>query len=198
MAYIHTTPVNEAKGAVHEMYARQQQSLGYVPNYAKVFCHRPEVMGDWAALLAGIRRHMDARRFELVTFAAAHARESSYCTLAHGKALHDDFFSAEEVTAIARDPNAGPLSEAEAAMMAFAQRLARRPASITNDDVEALRAHGLSDAEIFDVAAAVAARCFFATLLDGVGALPDAIFGEMDPELAEALTVGRPIETGTT
>ena len=54
------------------MYRRQQATWGYVPNYAKVFCHRPEVMARWGALLAEIKRPMDKRRFELVTFVAAH------------------------------------------------------------------------------------------------------------------------------
>ncbi len=29
--------------------ARQEAHWGFVPNYAKVFCHRPEIMGLWAA-----------------------------------------------------------------------------------------------------------------------------------------------------
>ena len=60
---------------------------GFVPNYAKVFCHRPEVLARWGQLLAGIRRPMDKRRFELVTFAAAHELRNTACALAHGKAL---------------------------------------------------------------------------------------------------------------
>ena len=83
------------------MYARQQKHWGYVPNYAKVFCHRPEVMRRWAQLLAEIKRPMDKRRFELVTFVAAHELRSSLCTLAHGKTLIE-FFSAEDVMAMAR------------------------------------------------------------------------------------------------
>ena len=51
------------------MYDRSRRIYGYVPNYAKVFCHRPEVMALWAQLQAGIKTPMDKRRFELVTFA---------------------------------------------------------------------------------------------------------------------------------
>jgi hypothetical protein len=52
MAFIRTIPPGESKDAVREMYQRQQAAFGYVPNYAKVFCHRPEVMERWATLLA--------------------------------------------------------------------------------------------------------------------------------------------------
>jgi hypothetical protein len=44
MASIRTIPPGESKDAARETYQRQQASVGYVPNYAKVFCHRPEVM----------------------------------------------------------------------------------------------------------------------------------------------------------
>ncbi len=44
-----------------------------------------------------------------------------------------------------------------------------------------------------DVVLAAAARCFFSKTLDGLGVLPDASFRDLDPELREALVVGRPI-----
>ena len=43
------------------------------------------------------------------------------------------------------------------------------------------------------VAAAAAARCFFSKTLDALGAQADPVFAELDPELRDALTVGRPI-----
>ena len=87
MAFIETTPPDAAEGVVAAMYLRQQHAWGYVPNYAKVFCHRPEVLARWGQLLAEIRRPMDKRRFELVTFAAAYALDNTACALVHGKAL---------------------------------------------------------------------------------------------------------------
>ena len=38
-----------------------------------------------------------------------------------------------------------------------------------------------------------AARCFFSKTLDGIGALPDAHYRQLDPELLDVLVVGRPI-----
>ena len=58
MAFIRTTAPAKAQGEVLEMYQRQQASWGYVPNYARVFSHRPEIMTEWARLLAGIRRQV--------------------------------------------------------------------------------------------------------------------------------------------
>ena len=193
MAFIETTPVAEAAGNVRDMYARQEGAWGYVPDYAKVFCHRPEVMERWGRMLAAIKRPVDARRLELVTFAAAHELRNSSCTLAHGAALAR-IIDKETVLAIARGREGDVLSEADAAMVRFARRVASDASRITAGEVAALREiHGFSDAEIFDIATIAAARAFFTKVLDALGSEPDLGFMKLERDLRQALTVGRPI-----
>jgi len=194
MAFISTVPAAEATGDVRAMYERSQARMGYVPNYAKAFSLRPAVMAGWEALLTSVRASLDPRRYELVTLAAARVLRSSYCALAHGRILRERFYSGSELAAIVDDP-VERLTPAESALMAFAEQVARDASRITADDVQRLRDHGLSDAEIFDVVAAVAARCFFAKVLDGVGAEADPPLGELEDGLRERLTVGRTIAT---
>lgn len=193
MAFIGTTPPETARGTVREMYERQQARYGYVPNYAKVFCHRPEVMARWASLLAGIRSPIEPRRFELVTLAAAQALRNSYCSLAHGSALAE-LVAPAEVEAIATGIEPTPLSDAEVEMMRFARKVAVDASRVTAGDVARLQAHGFADEEIFDIAATAAARAFFAKLLDALGVEPDAVYRELPESLRKPLTVGRPIE----
>jgi hypothetical protein len=67
-------------------------------------------------------------------------------------------------------------------------------AAISQGDVDALRAAGLSDNDIADVVFAAAARSFFAKVLDGVGVNADhQLAAAFDPDVTEQLTVGRPI-----
>ena len=190
MAFIDTTPPESAEGTLAAMYLRQQRAWGYIPNYAKVFCHRPEVLARWGALLAEIRRPMDKRRFELVTFVAAHALGNS---MAHGKAL-GEFFSNEQIRAIASGRCDGILSEGEQAMVAYSRQVATAAQHTTAAQVAALRANGYTDAEIFDIAATAAGRAFFAKLIDALGVQLDSPFLELDESLRLALTVGRPID----
>jgi uncharacterized peroxidase-related enzyme len=198
MAFITTVPVAEAAGEVRAMYDKTQAALGYVPNYAKLFSHRPQVMAGWSGLLQSIRASLDARRYELVTLAAARALRSSYCMLAHGSVLRNRFYSAEQLAAIVGNTAGAELAAADAAAMAFAEQVARDASAITQADVQALREHGLSDTEIFDLAAAAAARCFFSKLLDALGAEPDAVYESLDDELKHQLTPGRPISRHAT
>lgn len=192
MSFIKSVPVSEATGDVRRMYEQNQARLGYVPNFAKVFGFRPHVMDSWAQLQKSIRSIMDPRRFELVTLASARALRCSYCSLAHGKHLASQFLSTEELTRIARGEERA-VEPAEAAIMAFAEKVVRQADSVTQEDIDRLRSHGLGDGEIFDVAAAAAARCFFSKLLDALGVEPDRSYEELAPELREALTVGRSI-----
>jgi uncharacterized peroxidase-related enzyme len=193
MAFINTVPPCEADGEVLAMYEHFQGKYDYVPNYAKVFSHRPEVMQLWSNLLYGVRRNMDKRRFELVTVAAAMAVKSTYCSLAHGAAL-TEYFGIQDLLAILQGTENGPLDDAERIMMKFAGNIARNAAGITFEEVEELKVHGFQDAEIFDIAAVATARTFFAQLCEGLGAIGDHAFFNMDPRLRRVLSVGRPIE----
>lgn len=193
MSFIKTTPASEATGEVRDMYERQEGAWGFVPDYAKVFCHRPEVMERWGKMLAAIKRSVDSRRLELVTFAAAHELRHSSCSLAHGNALAK-IIGKEAVIAIAKGEDSVVLTDGERAMMRFARQVVKDASRITAGEVAALREiHGFADQEIFDIAAIAASRSFFTKLLDALGSEPDVGFMKLDDDLRRALTVGRPI-----
>jgi alkylhydroperoxidase family enzyme len=193
MPFIKTTQPGDADDTVKAMYARQQAAWGFIPNYAKVFCYRPEVMARWGRLLAEIKRPMELRTFELVTFVAAHELRNTACTLAHGKALRE-FFTDGQIVAIAAGEFDGVLGEAEAALLRFARQVAKDASRITSGQVQALKDLGYSDAEIFDVTATAAGRAFFTKVLDALGVEPDAPFRGLEAAFREPLAVGRPID----
>lgn len=194
MSYITTPSEEAAEGTVRELYDADRAHYGYVPNFAKVFSLRPEVYQAWAGLNGAIKSGMALRTYELATLAAARTRRSSYCSLAHGKVLRDKFFAPGALAQIADDHHTAGLDPIDVAVMDFADRVAEAPTRITAEDIDALRDVGLSDQDIFDVVLATAARCFFSTVLDAVGAEADPQFRtSLEPELQAVLTVGRPI-----
>ena len=191
------TPDASAGEQTAAMYAQAEAGYGYLPNMVKAFGLRPEVMANWDVLLAGIKANMDLRRYELVTMAAARELKSSYCMLAHGSVLLRDIFTADEVRHVAENSNEAPIDEAERAIMRFAAKVVRDATAIEKPDVDALKRHGLSDAEIFDIVTAAAVRCFFSKTLDALGVQPDGIYDKLEPGLKASLVVGRAID-GTT
>ena len=192
MPFIDVIPDSEISPEVQAMYERQKSFWGFVPNYARVFCWRPEIMGLWAQLQVGIKRTMDKRRFELITFAAAHTLRSTLCSLAHGKALAK-YLSQEDVLKLARGEFPASLSVAEVAIVMFTRKMSRNASEVTAADIARLRDHGLADAEIFDVAAVAAARSFWTKVLESLGVEPDAPFHDLDAEFKHTLACGRPL-----
>ena len=87
--------------------------------------------------------------------------------------------------------NAG-LSPEEVAMMSFAQKMTTQASDISEDDIDELRGHGLPDEEVLDVVLACAARNFFSKTLDSLGVEPDDVYLELEPELIQVLSLGRP------
>ena len=198
MTYIRTIAPAEATGPVREMYDQTAAQWGFVPNWVQAFSERPDVRAGWLSLLNAIKAHLPQRTYELATLAAARALRNSYCVLAHGRVLAEQVFDAQTVAAIIENREHTPLEPRERAMMAFADRVVREADRISEQDIATLRGHGYSDAEIFDIAAAASARCFFAKLLDALGVEADASFNKVDPVFRDAAIVGRPLAHGTT
>jgi uncharacterized peroxidase-related enzyme len=194
MAFIETVSDGEAQGAAAELLERTREEKGDVPNFIRMFAHRPDVYAAWERLLKAIRDRMDRRRYELATIAAARRLRSSYCMLAHTAVLVDlGFYEPGGIRAIASDHRAAGLDPVDVAVMDLAERVAGDATSITQEDVDRARAAGLTDPEIFDVVLAASLRAFFTKTLDAVGVEPDSSYRELDPQLKDVLVVGRPI-----
>jgi len=194
MSYLNTPAEAPAEHDAVQLYETDSARAGYVHNFTKVFALRPAVYDAWAQLNTTIRAGMDLRRYELATLAAARRLRSSYCTLAHGTLLRDRFHDAATVQRIAADHHDAGLDPTDVAIMDFAEKVAGDPTAITAADVDTLRQQGLSDADVFQVVLAAAARCFFSTVIEAVGTEPDSHYRtSVEPELQQVLTVGRPI-----
>jgi uncharacterized peroxidase-related enzyme len=183
-----------AQGEVAEYYQGQRAAWGFLPNYAPAFSSRPDVARAWNALNLAVRGGMDRRRFEIATIAAARARRSTYCTAAHSAFLRDVCGDEAAMQAIAEAPDGSALPEQDRAVYVFASKVAADASSVGQDDVDALRSAGLSDAEVADVVFAVGARLFFTAVLDGLGAeLDQQTASTFAPALLQSMVVGRPV-----
>jgi alkylhydroperoxidase family enzyme len=115
--------------------------------------------------------------------------------LAHGGVLASQFYDEQRVVQIVADRSTADLDETDRAVMDLAAKVAADATSVSAEDVGRLKRLGRSDAEIFDVVAAAAARAFLTKVIDGLGFQPDSAYAELAPELRDALVIGRPIET---
>ena len=185
--FIRTTAEAEAQGKLREIYEGDRKNLGFVPNSTTVFSLRPDVLEAWRAFQGSIRKNLRLRRYELVTLAAAQALRCRYCLLAHGAILTRNGVSVGQLRAILTDFHDAGLEPAEVAIMEFAQKIARSADGMAQSDVDALRALGLEDVEILDIALTATMRSFASKTFNALGAGADPLYGELDLQLSDLL-----------
>jgi uncharacterized peroxidase-related enzyme len=195
MPFIEPVSDENASAAAADDFAADRERLGYVPTYSRLLAHHPAAVQAWQQLNGSIKAEMDLRRYELVTLAAARRLRSSYCSLAHGSVLLQQYLDPDALRRVALDHREAGLDEVDVAAMDLAEKVVDDATSVTEEDVQRLRDLGLTDKDVLDVVLAAAARCFFSKTLDALGAEPDAEFLSLDPGVREALVVGRPIAT---
>jgi uncharacterized peroxidase-related enzyme len=132
---------------------------GFTPNVFLAYAWRPEqfraFFGYYDALMRG-ESGLSRMERELIAVAVSAANECLYCTIAHGAALRvlsKNAVIADQVTANHRHAD---LTPREKALAEFAVKVTREPAAVGRADVEALKAHGLSDADVWDAGAVAA------------------------------------------
>lgn len=103
--------------------------------------------------------------------------------------LRKNGFSIEQLRALTRDFHSAGLDASEVAIMEYAAKVALRASAVEEADIAGLRAYGLTDAEILDIALAAAARCFFSNMLGAVGAEPDESYAEIEVALSDVLPI---------
>lgn len=83
-------------------------------------------------------------------------------------------------------------SDRGVAMLEYAEQVTNDASKIDQRDIDRLRSHGFSDAQIADIALCAAFRSFISRFFDAVGATPDDEYRSLDPSFRDALAVGRP------
>jgi alkylhydroperoxidase family enzyme len=178
---------------VERMYSTDLSTQGYVAHLTRLWAHSPEALAVLSYVLkrAGDAAGLDVRQRSLLVTACASAIGDSYCSLAFGSKLASTAGADVAAGLLGGDDTA--LSSAERTLAAWARRVAREPNAATAGDVDALRALGYDDRQIFAITLFVALRLAFSTVNDALGAAPDAELADRAPaSVRAAVSYGRP------
>jgi uncharacterized peroxidase-related enzyme len=195
MTFLKAVSDEEATGEVADIYRRQREESGYVPESSRALTIRPDVLPAYARFMATLRDKftLSMRDWRLITLVAAKHIPSTYCSLVYGKNLIGDLGSADEVIAVQRDFRRAGLPARDVAMLEYAEKVTTSASSITQADIDRLREHGFADEQIADIALCAAFRNFVSRYFDAVGATPDAEYRALDASFRDPLCVGRPL-----
>jgi uncharacterized peroxidase-related enzyme len=91
----------------------------------------------------------------------------------HEKDLRSAVESDEQQQAVQKDYRLADLTSREVALLDFAVILTKAPSSIQLRDLDALRAHGLTDEQLVDAVHCISYFNFINRVLDGLGVDPE-------------------------
>lgn len=160
---------------LQKLFAKARQNLGFVPNVFVAYMTRPTHFRPWFThfreLMTGESELTQAER-EMISVVSAE-NHCLYCLVSHGAELRK--LLADEVLGdrIVFDYRRAGLDARKTAMLDFAVKLTREPASCTPQDVDQLRSLGFSDQAIFDIAEVTAMFNFTNRLASAIGMLPN-------------------------
>jgi uncharacterized peroxidase-related enzyme len=177
---------------VRRMFDGEVAHQGYVANLTRLWAHEPESLAalSWVLERAMGTAGIDRTEAALVVTATAAAMGDSYCSLAHGAQLAGLSGLDTAVGVVFGDDRS--LSPRGRALAAWARSVVRDPNATTPGQVDALRAAGFDDAQVFALTLFVALRLAFSTVNDALGATPDEELAARVPhELRVAVGFGR-------
>jgi uncharacterized peroxidase-related enzyme len=141
---------------VRDRIAPIAEKSGFVPNVFLGMTHRPAELRaflDYHDALMERDSGLSKAEREMVVVATSAANDCLYCVVAHGAILRVRARDSEIADRIAANWRTAPVTERQHVMLAFAVKLARTPENLDAGDFTALRSHGFSDDDIWDIGA---------------------------------------------
>ncbi|MFB7211707.1 carboxymuconolactone decarboxylase family protein [Streptomyces sp. NPDC056255] len=143
-----------AAGASRDLLADLVSRHGQIGDMVSTMAHSPAVLGGYLQLSRAMgRAKLDRRISERISIAIQVLQGCRLCLDAHVSGARALGVDEEEIERAHAGTSADP---AIAAITALALQVCREPTSITDEQVDALRAHGYSDRAIADVVGVVA------------------------------------------
>jgi uncharacterized peroxidase-related enzyme len=161
--------------AVHE-------KAGFIPNVFLAWAHRPDEFRAFFAyhdaLLEKEGGLTKAER-EMIVVATSSVNHCHYCVIAHGAILRIRAKHPLLADQVAVNYLNAELTPRQRAMLDFAVKVAERSHEVSDDDVAALRGHGLTEDEIWDIGAIAALFALSNRMANLMALKPNAEFYTM-------------------
>jgi alkylhydroperoxidase family enzyme len=179
------------------IFAEDREQMGFVMDLSHAWAHVPAEHDALTALLgrtaetAGLTR----RDRGLLVAAAAGVRRDPPGSLAWGARLAEEIGDDAAAGVLGGDDT--DLEPRDAALAAWARRVARDPNGTGPADVQRLRDAGFDDRQIAALTLYTALRLAFSTVNQALGARPDRPLRDAAPiAVRSAVTYGRPVAAG--
>ncbi|MCZ2135447.1 MAG: peroxidase-related enzyme [Burkholderiales bacterium] len=160
MTAISRFPVPQLDAVPEDLRARMlevQQKAGFIPNVFLALAHRPaECRAFFAyhdALMLKESPALNKAEREMIVVATSGANDCLYCVVAHGAILRVYTKNPRIADQVAINHRKAEITPKQRAMLDFALKVCLHSNAIDEADFAALRTHGFSDDDIWDIGA---------------------------------------------
>ena len=136
-----------------------QEKSGFVPNVFLALSHRPDEFRAFFAYHDALMLRpsgLSKGEKEMIVVATSGANKCLYCVVAHGAILRIYEKKPTIADQVAVNHRKADITPRQCAMLDFAMKVCLDSASVGVADFEALRAHGFSEEDIWDIGAITA------------------------------------------
>ncbi|MEO9140167.1 MAG: peroxidase-related enzyme [Jatrophihabitans sp.] len=169
------------------LFGKAREAMGFVPNVFRSYSYRPERFSAWFGhyrLLHEPTESLDEADREMIAVVVSAWNRCTYCIVSHGHALRHALGGSAQAEAtadyIATNWRHAGLDERRTAICAYAEKLTARPHEMSEQDLESLRAVGLDDHAIWDVAEIASMYNFTNRMALATGQQPNAEYHHLD------------------
>jgi len=158
------------------LFAKARERIGFVPNVFRAYAWRPERFRPWFDHFRDLHRStpgLTEVEREMIAVAVSMANGCLYCLVAHGATLRELLGDPVLADRITLDFRRAGLEPRQQAILELAVTVTRSPGEVAPGDLEVLRDHGLTEAEVWDVVELAAMYNFTNRLAMATGQLPN-------------------------
>lgn len=133
-----------------------QDKAGFVPNVFLTLAHRPDEFRAFFAYHDALMEKeggLTKAEREMIVVATSSANQCQYCVVAHGAILRIRAKNPQIADQVATNYRKADITSRQMAMLDFAMKVSRDAGEIEEADFDALRGHGYSDEDIWDIGA---------------------------------------------
>jgi uncharacterized peroxidase-related enzyme len=147
---------------IRERILAVQEKAGFIPNVFVTLAHRPDEFRAFFAYHDALMEKdggLTKAEREMIVVATSAANDCTYCVVAHGAILRIFARNPRVADQVAVNYRKAEITPRQKAMLAFALKVATESAALDDADYDAVRAHGFTDEDLWDIGAIAA---FFA------------------------------------
>jgi uncharacterized peroxidase-related enzyme len=167
---------------IRALFAQNREKPGFVPNVFTALSLRPAALRGFVALYDALMEGesgLSKAEREMIAVTVSAQNHCHYCLISHGAVLRVRSKNAPMADTVAANYRVAEISPRQRAMLDYAVKLTRSSAEVADEDLEILRSHGFSDADIFDITQVAAFFNYSNRVASALGMRPNEEFYRM-------------------